>query len=619
MKMNKFWLIVFGSAVLVGVLYVAPQALIWKNLDGLGKTYETVQITHRGDVTQTYLTRAREVYDGHFPPIDLHIASSQDSSALFPPLSPLIFSYVIRTAGGNINSSFLLADFIFPAVIFIFSYILGFIVVRRKVWSLMFAFLWTLTPLPMHLPNLFSSLSNFLDIAVKNFYPFVNTKMDKLFLDRIDDPLLTYPFLIIALISIFLFWEKPKVFTAIFSGLMAGLLSYIYFHYWVYITIVLGIIFLWNIFVDSKKNIQRFRNGIVMMIVFVLIISPYLYNYYKFNSLDTTKDYIGRIGIEEGRFFRFFDPFPVLFDYLFYVVLSVGVYLILFRKGYKDRAILYWIFIAGMFLVWNIQLITGFVPSPSHWWKAISPVILIILFDIAYNLSMKFNQREMVLLLMVLIFLLITKKTVNAVQFMEPEKKFVSSGTSEFTYSFDKEIAESFSWMNLNLSKEPRVVSDSFLTSFYMLSYTSARPFLPTWCNTLTGNNEIAGRFLIANKLFNVDSETVYQRLKGGKFVKEGDLHTMFNKLKGAQHAFSNYFKKDNNLEFRYIDEAYAQKIVADYEFIDINNKGDKFDYIYYGPWERQFSAIDFGQNSGLELVFKNSDVEIYKIAKTLD
>lgn len=614
--LEKFWLVVFSSAILVSIFYAAPQLLIWSHLSDLEKNYEAVQITHRGDITQTYLPRAREVYDGYFPPTDIHISSPAGLFTVMPAIPPLVFSLILKLAQGNINVSFILAELIFPATIFIFAYALGVYFIKNKMWALLFSFFWTLTPLSMHLPKAFSNLDNFLNIIVKNFYPFVNTNLDKLFLDRIDDPFLTYPFLIIALISIFFFWEKPKKTTAIFMGCAVGLLAYVYFHYWVYLTIVLGLIFLWNVFIDCKKNKQRFKKGIIMVSIFILVVSPYLYNYYKFNSLESSSDYVNRIGIEQGRFFRLFEPFSIAFDYIFYIILSVLIYFILFKKDNKERAILYWIFIIGMFLVWNIQLVTGFVPVPDHWSKAISPVILIILFDILYNLFKNFKQRRVSLIIIILISLLITKKTVNAIHFMVPEEKFVSSGTSEFTYSFDNNMMGSWNWVNLELPNEPKIVSDSFLTSFYTLSYTSARSYLMTWCNSLASNEEIASRFLLTNKIFDVDPNTVSDRLKGGIFLKEGDRHTAFNEFKSAQHAFGNYFKKEDTSDFRYVSEYYFKKMIKDYKEINILDGYNESGYIYYGPWERQFSSIDFNANSGLELSFKNSSVEIYKILK---
>ncbi|MEK7629071.1 MAG: hypothetical protein AAB394_00930 [Patescibacteria group bacterium] len=36
--------------------------------------------------------------------------------------------------------------------------------------------------------------------------------------------------------------------------------------------------------------------------------------------------------------------------------------------------------------------------------------------------------------------------------------------------------------------------------------------------------------------------------------------------------------------------------------------------FVYYGPWEKQFSQVNFSKDSRLELIYKNSLVEIFKI-----
>jgi uncharacterized membrane protein len=50
-------------------------------------------------------------------------------------------------------------------------------------------------------------------------------------------------------------------------------------------------------------------------------------------------------------------------------------------------------------------------------------------------------------------------------------------------------------------------------------------------------------------------------------------------------------------------------RIKADWKSVDA-------DYVYYGPWEKQITQTDLSKDSNLELIFKNSEVEIYKIKK---
>ncbi len=614
LKRQKWVFVVVFCAIIVGVFYAGPQALIWKKLSDQGKPFVSIQMTHRGDINQVYMPKAREVYDGHFPPVDFHQENTKELSSIFPALPPLIFSIFLFISRGDPNVAMLTADFVLPAIIFIFFYVLGRVVVKNKLWSLFLAFLGTLTPLSIHLPHAFKSVDNFLNIAVKNFYLLVNTKLDKLFLDRIDDPLLTYLVFIPAIILLFYFWQKPNKKTAFWAGLFNGFLAYTYFHYWVYMMVVIGILF----FLTLLWRREKVKPFLVLLGILIATLIPYFVMYFQFNNLSSAVDYIARIKIEEGRFFRLLEPFSVLFDYIFYVLLAGLIYWV-FRKKDRNKILLYESFVGSMFVVWNVQLVTGFIPHPDHFWKAISMAVLVILFDIAYQISKKINKKYIFAGLIVLMVLLGVKKIVNLIYFINPEPQFVEAGTFE-SYTFDKDIVDSWQWIESNLPKEPVILSDSLVTSIYLLSYTSARPYVMTGFNTIAPNEEIANRFLMANKLFNVSAEVVKERLKASPMSnseewQRGDRHSAFNKFKSAQHMFYNAFRQDT-AEYRYINEEIANNLTKIYKKLNISWENLPTEYVYYGPWEKEFSQIKLNNNPDLELLFKNDSVEIYKVIK---
>src|SRR3989338_7952946 len=80
----------------------------------------------------------------------------------------------------------------------------------------------------------------FLGYFVKQFWPGVNTQIDKLALTRLDFPLLVLPFFLLAFLALLTFWENPRPRNAIFAGAAAGLLGYVFFLTLVFWMAVLG-------------------------------------------------------------------------------------------------------------------------------------------------------------------------------------------------------------------------------------------------------------------------------------------------------------------------------------------------------------------------------------------
>src|SRR3989338_11311821 len=108
---NKFLLLVLTSAVLTGILYIAPQAFIWNKLKSLQKPYLAVQYITHNDSVKSDLAKAREVVDGYFLPSELSFAPQGTAFAPFIPY--VLFAFFIVIANGNISLAFLLANFIF--------------------------------------------------------------------------------------------------------------------------------------------------------------------------------------------------------------------------------------------------------------------------------------------------------------------------------------------------------------------------------------------------------------------------------------------------------------------------------------------------------------------------
>ncbi len=593
---NKFNYFLIATAILVGVLYIAPQILIWKKLSELGKPYVSVQMGTRSDEANGGLAMYREIYEGHFVPDDLFLDVKSPTPFLGFELPSLIMATFLYFFGGNVNQAYLISHFIIPPVIFFLFFFLGKVLTRNNLWSFFLALIGLFTPILKYIPHMFASLANFLNIAVKNFYPLIHTPLDRLFLDKTPDQMLTYPIYVITLTFLVIFWRKPTIKNGAILGSLIGFMAYTYFHYWVYLTVVAGLIFIFSA-VNFKQHIQRFKAASILMGILFLVLLPYLMNILAFNALPNSEEIMQRIGVTVGYYFHFLNPFPIVFDYIFYLIVAVLIYFV-FYKSDENIAILYWLLLGGMFIVWNVQLVVGYVPQPDHWWRALGPALFVILFHSLHKLSEKINYKRAVTIVLIgLSVLLITKKVVNALIFVNPPQEFLDA------YTFNPNIVESWNWINENLEKEPKIISPSFITSLYLTAQTGTRPYLATGFNSTATNEFLEKRFLKAYKIFKVSEEMLKKIAVRCPDCESSDLESRSNVTKPMKYL-------------RISDER-RSKLLENYNNLtSVGWRELEANYVYYGPWERQLSDIDLEKDQNLVLVYKNPEVEIYRIKK---
>jgi len=238
--------------------------------------------------------------------------------------------------------------------------------------------------------------------------------------------------------------------------------------------------------------------------------------------------------------------------------------------------------------------------------------------------------------------LLVAKKAVNALVFINPPKQFIEENNFE-SRAFNPGVVESWDWINKNLPYEPKIISPSFITSLYLNAQTSARPYFVGGFNTAATNKLLEERFLTTYKLFKVKPEFL-RRVLEIDYSKDmrspekyqdspyPDGHTYLNMAEVIPHLYVGYYYGDPNrfprskTTYRFVSKEKADELIAAYPKLSVNWKDVEADYVYYGPWEKQITKIDLSQNPNLELIFssgggsamggKNKEVEIYKIIK---
>ncbi len=612
---KRYWLpaLIVFCALSVGLLYVSPQLLIKNAVQESGQTFVLSQFNNLDDGGDSYLQFAREVYDGHFPPSDLYFEKKLPN--IYPPIPPLLLSLFIAIAGGDISSGYLTGLFVFPAILFLLLFWLGWIIFdRNKIWSLFLALCGILTPMALHASRAFFSPELFSNIVLKNFYPGIQTLLPLIFWSRIDYPLLTNLVYLSAIAAVLIFWLRPTRKNALIAGAISGLLFYTYFHLWSYWVTIGGLLFLAAIFL-LRADKERLKNFWWLAGTVLVFGAPYLLNQIKLNALPGYPDYIGRLGLSLGHNLTL-SAWP---HYLVYALLAFLVYRVFWKKfETKSYALFYWSVLAAAFIVWNVQLVIGFVPHPDHWPRAIDPIIFLMVFHLIYwwvnNLGQRYsiNKKIVPATLILLSVLLVTKKVVNALSFIKPPERVVANHTMPADW------LSAWRWLDQNTG-EAKVLTDSYTTSSYLMAFSSARPYLAQGGLAPLTNFEIEERFLTANKLLGVPEKVLEGRLRGEgpKCDFECDRNYSQSNLSDARlHIYQLFYQHRPGDLRNQIPEEKIGELLERFRKIKPDWRAVEADYVYHGPLERQFSPIDPADNGGLELAYQNSAVAIYRIKK---
>ncbi|MDP1719257.1 MAG: hypothetical protein Q8L24_02425 [bacterium] len=621
-----FWPVVLAVlALVVGLLYIAPPLALRKHFVENGQRFVLAQFKTYRNSLYHYLPRAREIYDGHFPPSDL-AAGQQDSPTINNLLPSSIFAALLKIFNGSTNRAYLAAQLIFSALIFLAFALISWLLTRSKIWASFFGLVGVLTPIPLKLPFYnWHGASEFSSFFLNNFIPLARTQFDKLYYSLIDNPLLTTPFLLAAITASYYFWIKPSKKTAVLAAFASALLFYVYFHFWVYWVIVIGLLSIYVLAVKAERQ-HKLKLFILFWCILIVLAMPYLINYWRFSPLPNAEDFTFRLGVAHGRSLAT-QVWP---DYLVYIGLIALTYW-LYRKTDRPKMMFMIAAMAAFFIAWNVQLVIGYVPVPHTWYKVAGPIIYIVLGVLIFELISKFAKKEhwkklLAGTLIVLSAFVVIKKIDNARSIYARPQQFLTN-----YYKFDNGIAKSWDWINENLPPEPRVITPSAVNVLYLTTYTSARPYMPTGFASMLPMAELEKRLLETHKLFGISQKDLENRLNGtfprscsgfDCFPDEGSNQ---NDIIG--HIYANYLtsKYGNFQDFLGDSEGSlvptaraerTEKLLEQYKDIKVSWKDVTADYVYYGPWERQIGSADLSSDPNLKLVYNSEGVRIYKVKR---
>lgn len=608
-------------ALAAGLLQLLPSVFLERAVLASGGEFLITQITHHGDTAIHYLPKAREVLDGHFPALDLHVAENRQTLFLWPPGPQLLFASFLA-ASDDVNHAYMAAGFVFTVVMFLAFSWLGYMLLESRLGAALFALIGVLTPAATHLPQAFFSPGLFADIIGKNFIPVVRSPILQLFLSRIEFPLLVLWLYIIVFALLFRFFRAPTAGRGIAFGISAGLLAYFYTHAWMFIAILAAVLFV----------LARWRQGepiapwLWAVAAMIAVSVPYVVNYLMFNRLPQAADILYRIGFEYGWGIRL----SVWRHYTIYAALAGLAWFLIGRLNERKRIFAVAI-PAAMVIGLNVQLALGWNPQPDHWLKVFAmPLFLLSAVVVAEAVrrvaglvNFRWSRGAFISAGFLLLALLMAKKIVNAAYFRSPAPKWIEE------YSFPKPIASSWQWLNHGVPPDAVVLSNSLITSIYLTGYTGTDPYLPFAQNTVASNREVEDRFLTVHKLFGTPPARLaeilaYRKNPFSACSQPCSLHTAMNLTKAPAYLYGQLFNQEFNLFDSLAKESgvsnYAippgtiRVLLDRYKALKVSWSDFRGAYVYVGPWERELTAPNLEADPGFERIYLQDGVEIYRI-----
>ena len=148
--MTKKVLILSFSALVTGLLYILPPLVISQHLNAAQQVFVLNYNVHRDELI--YMSRAREIYDGHWPPADPHF--TEQTPTVLNPFPSLIMAGALKLFHGDPNLAYLALIFIISALLFLILFGLGRYLFGNSRWAMFFAYAAILTPMALRILNL---------------------------------------------------------------------------------------------------------------------------------------------------------------------------------------------------------------------------------------------------------------------------------------------------------------------------------------------------------------------------------------------------------------------------------------------------------------------------------
>lgn len=584
--LKRHWLAIILAGV-ISLIVGLPHVLIPRIISPA--KYDPLQFNSNGgsaitmEEVYTYVPEVKEILESKVWVTDTQVAEYNGQSTPFVGETALawIMAGLARLTGSTQNA-FIVADFVFPAVIFLLVYAIVWLFTKSQVVSatagtvlVIWPELLVLLPYPS---ALISSIKSAFD------------PRDFLFISRNFHPQLSlsaYLFAFLLLLMPGLGNPRPGLLRLIFVGLTIGFLFYTYIFNWTAFGLGMGLFFVLMIVLkrsnleDSRLDLNRlFWRLLIVALVAGLVAVPYFLQVWNFRQSGLVLDFFAKLSLPKRGFFDLVAR-QWVFVIVFLVIHKVSLYR---RKVRPLQTLLFLCFwIAPLLLPDLMQNILGRDLEGKHWVRRIAYPFGIMGLSIA--MTQILNKKWIKLICLPLILLVLVYGLVSQTK--------ISYKISD-AYSQIPEKQELYDWINQNTAPGAVIASLGWDTVVNIPAKTHAFNFSPIGMRTIAPTEESIDRFLWAAALYGASDEYVEQA-----FSSRGD---------GTTRAL--YFKFAEDNEVFSISPELTQDIKQRYQGISTQNKNGfltpfKLDYVLIGEMERGLIEDSGGKVNG-EIVFSN-------------
>ncbi|MEK7482203.1 MAG: hypothetical protein AAB620_00190 [Patescibacteria group bacterium] len=359
------WAIIF--ALFCTFIIMAPQVYFrFAHKD----IYQGVEMMAASDET-AYLSRVREVQDGHLSLANPFLKEAKNGPYILPPLGEIIVGYLGKIFFLDIRNTILLSRFIFPFLDFLLIYSFVYLLSKKKLTALVASTGVILGSILLNQRAIFQLIKG------------VSPRLDFLIFSRPIIPSI-HIFLFFGFLTFcWLFLERKTLRWGLLAVLFLGSSFYLYFYTWSFLYVFCGMLCLffliqkkWN---DIKRMMSVMLGGIVLAI-------PYFFNLYSVSRNSSYAEMSQRFGFVASR--------DTVLGLLITPLLII--FLVFFQKQWKERFVFSLALLFTPFIVLNQQIITGRVLINAHYhWYCHTPLAVIFLTIILFELLAKTRKRSL--------------------------------------------------------------------------------------------------------------------------------------------------------------------------------------------------------------------------------
>ncbi len=564
--LRKNYLVIL-TAVLVGMTFLIPHFIYWH---ALGENYQGINRLLNDDEL-FYLARAQDVVDGYYYLSNAFYLEYKSGLPMQIFIPDLVSALPAKLINMSVSNWYVFNDFLFTTLIFLLSYAIIHLLIKKQLWSL-----------------------------IASFYFFV-----VFFYHEFNRPISPQFVFIFALIQILLLLHlissKRSKLIIILSVLNFGFLFYVYPYFW---TFFLTFQCLLIAYTFLKKYWDKFRDLCLVTVLGLFLGSFYFYQVWQSSRLEFFTESISRLGLLKTHF-------PSGLNILLPAGIVLCCYLVYFFKIRKLTNVDVFLNLGIITAVINVNqhVITGLNQFFSSHYKQIAYYfIFLALINLLFKLKFitKVSQTYVFKSTLVLVVILL----------------FIGQVKEESSFDYDQELeiqnhAKVYNWLNDNTVKD-EVVMTNYDLDKSIPSYTHNNVlYNSAGYLYVMSTQEVLDRFTVQYFwMEDFNREFIKRKLRniyGLQNIAQGGHYSQRNKVYRLMGL------EEFDIESIYYPEEQIEEVISYLASKDENYWLDSLikyhvDYLIIDQTERANWHIDLSEYQQLELIDEIGQIQIYKL-----